>query len=220
MLLTWLQVTYSTLSFLNELEVETDIVALMLVIPPLKTWYKRLKVPDHMCHGAGLLVALLPLKLKTSKYRELQWRKPVPQVPPKDTVSLPDQIIKGDPVYAQAVGVLRFPKWLHDFIPSRDYCVWFAPVDGTQEKNGVDIRGKTDTQALVTILKRKAARNVGYKADTRIVFVHVGALRSLYRLEGFCERRVRRPEIQFILYGSHPTVPRNRWGIREIYVLG
>jgi hypothetical protein len=173
-----------------------------------------------MRQDTGLLVALLPLKLKTSRYRVLQWRKPLPQSGDNDAVSLPDRIIKSDAPYANALGILRFPQWLHDFIPNREYCVWFAPEDGTHEKNGTEIKGKTETKALITILERNNAKNVGYRAATRIVFVHVGALKTLYRLEAFCERRFKRPELQFIAYGSHPTVPRHRWGIREIYVLG
>jgi hypothetical protein len=212
------------LSFANEVTLDTNVAAFLLVFPLLDDLCSRFDVPEDMRQGDGLLVALLPPKLKFAKYRELQWRKSTWLVSHKEgepIASLPDRCLKDDPAYALALRILDFPQWLHRFIiPERTYCVWFAPVDGTQEDYGMKIKGKTDTQALVTILTRTKARNVGYKADVRVVFVHIGALRTLYRLPAYCERKFRRPEIQFILYGKHATVPKNRWGIREIYIQG
>lgn len=208
---------------MNEVEVETDTTALLLIFPPFEDLCQRLRVPEDMRQGTGLLVALIPLKMKSSKYQELQSRKNSPpslQLEDEDVVLLPDRILKGDPSYARALRILQFPKWLHDFVPKRAFCVWFAPVDGTQKSYGTEIKAGTETRALLTILNRNKAENAGYRKDVRIVFVHVGALKTLHKLTAFAERRVKRPELQFITYGSHPTVPINRWGIREIYLVG
>lgn len=114
----------------------------------------------------------------------------------------------------------RFPEWLHEFLPKQPFCVWFAPFDGTQDRHGTVLEGKPETKRLLTILDRLKAKNVGYRKDLRVIFVHVGAIQTLHQLDAFRKRRFKCPHLQFITYGSHPTVPISRWGIREIYVLG
>jgi len=74
--------------------------------------------------------------------------------------------------------------------------------------------------ALKHILKERPAKDVGLKADAFMVFVHVGALRTLSALPALMERRMKRPDVQFMTYGTHHTIPPARWGMRLIYPLG
>jgi hypothetical protein len=214
------------LSYANEVEVEAEITAFLFIFTPSDEVCSLFDVPDDLRQGDknnGILVALSRPNLTPAKYGELRWCKPtlpVSNIVDYNWISLLDRVLTSDPAYARALRILNFPQWLHDFIPGRNYCIWFAPVDGTQEESGLNIKGKLDTQALVTILDRAQAKNVGYKTDVRVIFVHVGALNTLHRLPAFCERKLRCPELQFITYGKHPSVPEHRWGIREIYTLG
>lgn len=182
-----------------------DLAALMVIFPPLSDICRELDIPKGAFQGARLLVGLVPFS------SEIKHRL---------GSSSSDQVLRNYPRYARAVQTLKFPTWLHDFMPGRSFCVWFAPFDGNQHEHGTVLEGKPDTRGLLSILAQLHAKNVGYKADVRVIFVHVGAIHNIHQLEAFCERRFRRPEIQFITYGSHPTVEKNRWGIREIYVLG
>ncbi|KAF9015377.1 hypothetical protein BDQ17DRAFT_1536047 [Cyathus striatus] len=101
--------------------------------------------------------------------------------------------------------------------PSRDraYCIWNEGVQGS--KTGKD----PETKLLQAVLREcPGARDVGHKSDIRVVFVHVGALRTLHKLPGLTERRLRVASLQFYTYGTHPTVCPEIWGIREIYPCG
>jgi hypothetical protein len=111
---------------------------------------------------------------------------------------------------------IQFPHNLRDYMsqPQRTYCVWWSPGDGTTAAPGLE------TNLLHSIMKSCRAKNVGHKADVRVVFVHIGAVKTLHKLPALAERRSKRPEIHFYTYGTHVSVPREQWGVRAIYPLG
>ena len=111
------------------------------------------------------------------------------------------------------IQALGFPEELRLFMPQRAYCVWRDFSDGTP-----DIPGP-ETRFLHDIMKSCKAKDVGHEADVRVVFVHVGALKTLHRLLALAEWR-RRPEIRFYTYGTHPTVRHEDWGVCPIYPIG
>jgi len=121
-----------------------------------------------------------------------------------------------EPSYHRAFSILGFPKWLFKDLsdPEFKYCIWNKDGDGTQAEPG------SETMALKHILKERSAKDVGLKADAYVVFVHVGALESLSALPALMERRMKRPDVQFMTYGTHHTIPPARWGMRLIYPLG
>jgi len=53
-----------------------------------------------------------------------------------------------------------------------------------------------------------------------VIFVHVGALRTLNKLPALADRRCKRPEIQFITYGSHESVKPIFWGFEQVFPVG
>jgi len=117
---------------------------------------------------------------------------------------------------SRALQYLEFPAGLQAYMsqPQRTYCVWWSPGDGTTASPGLE------TNLLNNIMKSCRAKNVRHKADVRVVFVHIGAVKTLHRLPALAERRSKRPEIHFYTYGTHVSVPREQWGIRAIYPLG
>ncbi|KAI9512345.1 hypothetical protein F5148DRAFT_18559 [Russula earlei] len=126
-----------------------------------------------------------------------------------------ERSLRKDPSYLRDLSILGFPKWLYDEMSeSTNYCIWNKDGDGTPSAPGFE------TRALIDILDKRRANNVGWKRDVSFVFVHVGAIRSLYMLPALMERRMKRLDIQFVTYGTHHTIPPARWGIRLIYPAG
>jgi hypothetical protein len=90
------------------------------------------------------------------------------------------------------------------------YCVWPS----------VGERNSLETDLLISILDRNGAKNAGFKGDVRLIFLHVGAMKSLSHLPALAEKRNKQPQIRFYTYGSHENVTPLRWQIREVFPIG
>ncbi|TFY59615.1 hypothetical protein EVJ58_g5677 [Rhodofomes roseus] len=198
-------------------------VALMLVFPPSINELCRLfKVPPQATIDAPMVAALLPWELSRQEFDDAKWFKPRADVessvyldPAVETATR--ETIARDPAVHRALRILNVPHSLYKFLSSysRKYCIWYSPADGTVgEPPGME------TAALRAVLTALKAMDMGYKSDVRIIFVHVGALKTFHKLPALAERRSKRSEIRFYTYGTHESVPPDRWGIREIYPLG
>lgn len=156
-----------------------------------------------MQHTGGFVAAVLPWTLTPAEHTKYS----------SQTIFEPPELKQPT---SHAIKLLDFPAGLRAYmgLPGRTYCVWWSPGDGTTATPGLE------TNQLHAIMKSCKAKNVGHKADVRVVFVHVGALVTLHRLPALAERRSKRPEINFYTYGSHTSVPRERWGVYPIYPLG
>jgi len=148
-----------------------------------------------------------------------EWRKPADENPTiRDffPTNRRGHLLRRYPIYCRGVFALKFPKWLHDHMsqPNREFCIWNDGADGYPKLPYLE------TRWLLSILSHCRAKDAGRKADVRVVFVHVGAMKTLYKLPALVERRSRRPEIQFFTYGTHESVSPERWGIHEIFPLG
>lgn len=183
-----------------------DVACLVIFPSSLESIWHRFEVPLHLRRVGGLLAALIPWTMSRAEYSA------------HDIQSVPEPL--EPPVFMQpssyAVQVLQFPDFLRTYMsqPNRAYCVWWSPGDGTTTAPGLE------TNMLHSIMKSCKAKNVGHKADVRVVFVHVGALESLHKLPALAERRSKRPEIHFYTYGTHAKIPRERWGVHAIYPVG
>ena len=168
----------------------------------------------------------MPWELTTKEFRTVTWKSRSPTLErtldPAFAAALEaaGRKVTTQRRFYQALHILGFPKSLYEFLfqtqSPRPYCIWNEPGDTT-------LTGAVgyETSLLREILAQcTLARDVGYKTDVRIVFVHVGALGTLHVLPALAVRRMRQSELRFMTYGTHPSVPRERWGIREIYVLG
>lgn len=183
-----------------------------------------LKVPSQF-RGSSVLAALVPWKLTAEQYRENEWQKTQASLGPEDG-RIETQLVEAvkglsktllvKPNYARGLRIHHFLAADYEFFQRspRKYCIWNAPSDGTVKEPGFE------TKTLIAILDAWKAENAGYKADVRVVFVHVGALRSLHKLEALGMRRLKRPEMRFYTYGTHHSVRPERWGLREVFPLG
>ncbi|KAI0336075.1 hypothetical protein GY45DRAFT_1342187 [Cubamyces sp. BRFM 1775] len=205
------------------LYMEETSVALLLLFPaghPLAT--KFLKVPPGHAGEAPLQAALVPWELTAKEFCQAHWK---PRTSTLNSQLDPDFALTLDAEgrkvvtqrrYHQALHILGFPKALYDFMsgPNRSYCIWSAPGDETASGPGYE------TLLLREILSTCQSQEVGYKADARVVFVHVGALDKLHCLSALAERRAKRADVRFVTYGTHPNVSSERWGVRELYPMG
>lgn len=182
---------------------------------------KFLNVPTGSAGDALLQAALVPWELKAKDFQRLHWKNRIPTMgvtlDPAFTPMLEEagrKVVTQRRFY-QALHILQIPKSLYDFVaaPNHPYCIWYVPGDRSGSGPGYE------TMLLKEVLATCASKNVGYKADGRVVFVHVGALATLYCLPALAERR-KYPEWRFITYGTHPSIPKERWGVRELYPIG
>jgi hypothetical protein len=192
--------------------------------PSLDGLCSFLRVPDHLRQNSKnthALVALLPWLVSSAKYNKGATHKPVNEtiqrllVPTSQSKEGRRRILKGT-MATMAMDLLAFPPELLDFmsLPNRSYCIWFIAVDGTPANPGLE------TRQLKYILSKTNAAPVSLDAEARVIFIHVGALESFYNLPALVTKRRDTSEVRFFTYGTHQSVPSNRWGMREILPLG
>lgn len=182
-------------------------VASLLIFPSsVRALWRRFKIPLDLQGAAPFITALIPWKMSPADYSASAI---------EDSFAVSTGF-KTRRLGSHAAAFIEFPKDLRAFMsqPNRSYCVWCTPGDGTTAKPG------WETNQLLKILNSCEAKNVGHKADVRVVFVHVAALHTLHKLPALAERRSKRPDLHFYTYGTHPCIPRKQWGVYEIYPLG
>ncbi|OBZ79786.1 hypothetical protein A0H81_00527 [Grifola frondosa] len=204
---------------------ETAVALLIVFSPGSEDVCKLLRVPLEVMDGVTLTAALVPWELTAKEFWGLDWRvrssstEGILDTALEDTIRNAGRKLTDKRAYYQGLHILGFPKTLHDFMSTskQTFCIWCSAVDSTQ-KDPKD--PGYETWLLRQILSVYNGRDVGYKADVRVIFVHVGALSTFHKLPALAERRLKRPDIRYMTYGTHESVPRNRWGIREIYPFG
>ena len=212
-----LQFTYA------HVELNDTPVGLLIIFPGVhKDLSSYLKVPPEVRDGK-LIAMLVPWAITADDYVNGRWFKSRHelfmdggQLDPEMAKRIEGHPALGSSSFALGLRIHGFNARVWDFLSRspRDYCLWFENADGTSSHPGFE------TKALIATLDACKARNVGYKQDVRVIFVHVGALRSFYKLHALAMRRSKLSSLRFYLYGTHPTVPPTRWGIREVYPTG
>lgn len=183
-----------------------------------------LKVPTGS-RAYALVAVLIPWKLTVEQYQKFEWQAAHGRLNPDDGGIAPElashiasfsKKVTANSHLAQGLRLYHFTVADYEFFTrsARRYCIWNAPSDGSVKVPGFE------AQLLMAVLKEWKAEKAGYKEEVRVIFVHVGALRSLHKLEALALRRYRRPELRFYAYGTHASVPPDRWGVREIYPVG
>ena len=198
-------------------------MALLLVFPSTNNaLFKQYRVRSELRRPGHFIATLLPWKVVGIKARRhCLYRQPRDRTHTifgtgSIVVAERERSLRRDPSYHRALSILGFPKWLDDEISTPDwaYCIWNKRGDGTPGEPGLE------TRALRHVLDKRGAKDVGHKADVSVVFVHVGAIKTLSLLPAFMERRTKRLDFQFVTYGTHHTIPPARWGMRMIYPAG
>lgn len=122
---------------------------------------------------------------------------------------------------AQAVRTLNFPTRLiqesriRPQQSSYNYCLWFGLGSQDAKKDG----SRWETNLLRHIMEYCKMFDVGQQGEPQVIFVHVGALKTLHILEGLAQKR-KCMDIDFYTYGTDAGIPCKLWGIHEIYPRG
>ena len=200
-------------------------IGLLLILPTHSVNICRaLEVPEQL-RGTPLIAILVPWKLTVEQYQKYEWQDAHGRLRPYDGEIAPELVDKLDTFgervttkseIAQALRLFHFTAADQDFFKrsARRFCVWHSPADGRTTNPGFE------TKLLLELLGAWKAQNVGFKQDVRVIFVHVGAISSLHKLEAIALRRSRQPELRIYSYGTHPSVHPSRWGVRELYPVG
>ncbi len=184
------------------------------------------KIPAYLRDKSSLLAALVPWNLSPNEMIENMWTQSTALVPYKTELD-PSLLrllesqgktpnLAKKPTWAAALRLFKVTPEIYNFLTRspRAYCMWHKTSDPKRDASDMENR------MLVVLLDECRARNVGHKADVRVIFVHVGALETVRKLPAFAMRRARNPEIRIYSYGTCHSVPPERWGLREIYPIG
>lgn len=138
------------------------------------------------------------------------------------------------PAYQHALRILQFPVGLHKFMsePNHSFDVWWDGGDGTKKQAGVE------TYMLFSVMEQCRSKRVVFEprgniktsdprltsdhrnpAEPRVMFIHVGAVKTIRNLPGLLEFSSR-ALTQFWTYGTHRSVASEHWGVREVYPCG
>ncbi|KAJ7769992.1 hypothetical protein B0H16DRAFT_1517004 [Mycena metata] len=190
--------------------------AIVFTPPTAKYLLRCLCVPPDMCRQTSLIAALLFNQEPSPNQTEQKHFMPSLNRRVDPVVLSPDawrRSIREEYDYHLALSVLQLPKEVREFIFNHASTVWFDFGNG-------DFREDQLTRHLRRVLCKSHFGVVPPEnASADIVFIHVGALKNIHSLPYLVERRLR-SDIRFCLYGTHETVPRERWGHRDIYLLG
>lgn len=200
----------------------------MIIFPSTSTRLRTLlKVPSHYRDNSSLTIALMPCILPPANYKEKYVKVDKKGYSSRDATI--NAILNFQPTssirlleFKVSLEILQFPSKFIDFLRKRPCCIWSYPVDPMPQHYGKEFLKpmRQETECLLNVINFVKAENVGYRADVRVIFVHVGALRTINQLHALVERRWRRAEIRFITYGRHEDVKPSLWGFREIFPLG
>ena len=191
----------------------------MLIAPMSKSAFALLGVSERVEKKDALLVALAPLVMSTKKYQEeMAILRPTEEVE-NGLPTLPDPEGSLSPsVYHLARQILGVPKSLVIFLSSnpRPCVIW------PQENTTNDAWISQDTQYLRFVLNHHRAQVFSPKDHiaARIVFVHVGKMKDLHTMPRIARLRAAPLDLQFLTYGTHPSVPARHWGIHGFNISG
>ncbi|KAJ7785978.1 hypothetical protein B0H16DRAFT_1488782 [Mycena metata] len=201
-----------------------ELVGHLLLFPPVMEILTKtlFRVPGDLLSTASSLIAVL---LPWHSFPE-ETRRPFGLLPSRAEAPIPSladwkkNMLKAK--YQLALRVLKFPVALHQWMskPNRPYCVWVPPLEERKATSITVVTRDHETEFLMTVLKECGAKRVGFTAESRVVFVHVGALKSIRKMPALVERRRQAPGVHFYTYGTHETMHPEYWGITEIYPLG
>jgi hypothetical protein len=184
-----------------------------------KSAFALLGVSDRVEADDTLLVALAPLVASTKKYQEeIAILKTTEEAETRFPVLPNPQGSVSPSAYDLARQILRLPKSLVTFLSSnpRPCVIW--PQEDTVSDGWIS----QDTQYLRLVLDHHRAQVFSPKEHVaaRIVFVHVGKMKDIHTMSRIARLRFAPLDLQFLTYGTHPSIPVRHWGIHGFNISG
>ena len=191
----------------------------MLIIPMNKSAFALLGAPGFVEKKDALLVVLAPLTVAAKKYQEeAAILRPTEEVENRFPTPPDPEGSVFPSVYHLARQILGVPKSLVVFLSNspRPCVIW------PQENTANDAWISQDTQYLRFVLDHHRAQVFSPKdhVAARIVFVHVGKMKDLHTMPRIARLRGAPLDLQFLTYGTHPSVPARHWGIHGFNISG
>jgi len=186
--------------------------------PSFQYLVKGLRVPPDFWLPDELIAAILPWTLTPQQFKHEESGSHLDassKLKPTMEIGQWHRSLRTLPKYQLGLRILGFPSILHDFITSRKglpYSIW-------PDKQGPS-KVNLEVGLLDEVLKQLKATKVSHKVEARIVFVHVGHLRTLHLLPALVQRRADSQHITFYTFGSHDEVSPRSWTMDEIYRTG
>jgi hypothetical protein len=175
--------------------------------------------PQHNC----LIGAVYPWSLPDTRFKQAGWSSVGSVVHDRhithSLATTTDDLALKDPALYRSLSLLRFPRLLVDFLtrlPGARCCLWDMNAHNGSSDGALDM----DTRALQIILRKYKGKLMKPSERADIIFIHIGALSTIYRLPMLNDRRAKEPQLRVVTYGAHYSVPTSHWGVREIWPLG
>ncbi|KAF6766408.1 hypothetical protein DFP72DRAFT_866408 [Ephemerocybe angulata] len=217
------------------LHLDGNVVAHLLVAP-LGSLPKGITVPGEVATAIrtkeSLAVCTLPWTLSQGQIKE-EWRGSsaiVERMEPNALVKGYRKSLKSRPVFQEAIRTLRFPPTVLQWLKKTSRAWTICSLPQTRESSTM-----FEIQSMKAILlKLEADGEIAAKKDKNtlipreahtpetagMVFLHVSALQHLNRFP-FLRERIASPEyVRFYTFGTHPSVYKKCWGVKEIFPAG
>ncbi|KAF9535810.1 hypothetical protein CPB83DRAFT_842386 [Crepidotus variabilis] len=207
-------------SFMDPIVFDGATIGYMLFFHSTFTYITRgLRVPDDLISPETLIVAILPWTLSPEQLANRVHNRPQPlpePYPPVLEQKRWDQLLEKNPLFHHAIRTLAFPRSLFEFFVQRAgvaYSVWAQAPAST--RNLV-----TEGKLLEGIVKQAKGKKVQEGVSCRVIFVHYGALKTLYQMPNFTRRRADHHDITYFTFGTQEGLSPNSWLVQEIYPMG
>ncbi|KAJ3522520.1 hypothetical protein NMY22_g11857 [Coprinellus aureogranulatus] len=223
------------------LKLDKEIIAYLL-LAPLTPSASGIEIPSRLkpyIKPTDNLVGCILASTLTPKQAEGEWRPKLAQVQEisASIVEKCDPFFKSEfksrPLFQQAMRVLDFPVKIYDYLKqtNRSWAI-YPPLDN----NSKAYYEVEMLRAILADLRERAAhqqrknpankarypmmREASKPSTAGVLFIHVGVLRHLRRLQFLRERLLAPDYVRFYTFGSHPSVYRKSWGVREVFPCG
>ena len=177
------------------------------------------RIPLDFSQPGDLIAIILPWTLSPEQLENRvgsQKGDPPPPLVPTIDEKCWTHFLRTNPLYHYALRILGFPKELYDFISQREgltYSVWAEVHPGSKRING-------EAKLLDEVLKPIKSRKVPGGSNCRIVFVHLGALKTLSRFPALASKRAQHHQMAFYTFGTQEGTATRFWRMEEIYPCG
>jgi hypothetical protein len=177
------------------------------------------RIPLDFAKSGDLIAIILPWTLSPGQLENrVGTQKGYPPAPLRPTLEEKQwsQLLRTNSSYHRGLRILGFPKDLQEYISQREsltYCIWAEVPTGSKQIN-------MEAKLLEEVLKPLKARKVPGGSNCRIVFVHLGALKTLNRFPALAMKRAQHHQMSFYTFGTQGGTSTRFWCIEEIYPCG
>ncbi|KAF5315670.1 hypothetical protein D9611_004931 [Ephemerocybe angulata] len=225
---------------LHPLHLGENVVAHLLVAP-LDILPAAIGVPSQVKEAAlqngSLIVCTLPWSL-TQEQLDSDLGKPAAKSTVKSDPNLlatHKRASKSHPQLQEAIRLLGFPSPIYSYLKLTNRS-WTILAPGNTEGDGAGPKDTPEVQMMKAVLSKvKEEATTGNRSNRNrypvtseashpeaalLVFIHLSTLRSLRNMPYLRERISSPKYVRFFTFGTHPSIDKQLWGVREVFPCG